>query len=305
MPEFHAVSFIGLGTMGLPMATNLLNAGLKVHGFDVDKDAESKLVERGGMSGFASAAEASRGVDAVLTSLPNTQHVHAALAGPEGVLSVLDPGSYVIDVSTISPVMTKTLADTASQGGVMFADAPVSGSSIAAAAGTLTMMVGADDAVFSAIRPVLDILGSNIIHVGGVGDGESIKLINNLLVAINAAAVAEAYAIVSKTSLDPKVAYDVISKSTGDSWVWRNRFPVPGIVPGSPIEDDYAPGFAAALMRKDVDLAREFAGELGCPIPLGALVREMYSSVMANGWGGKDYSVVTKLYHLLGSQDPE
>lgn len=302
MSDFNVVGFVGLGTMGLPMATNLLKAGIKVHGFDLDAASQDRLTERGGVAGFATAAEACRGVDAVFTSLPNTQHVETALGGPDGVLSVLEPGSYVIDVSTISPVTTKKLAEEAKQRGVFFADAPVSGSSLGAEAGTLTMMVGAEDAVFSALQPLLDHLGSNIIHVGGVGAGESIKLINNLLVAINAAAVAEAFAIAAKTDLDPKVAYDVISKSTGDSWVWRNRIPAVGIVPGSPVEDDFAPGFAATLMRKDLDLAGDFARALGCPIPLGAFVREMYSSVVAQGWGGKDYSVLAKIYDQLGSQ---
>jgi 3-hydroxyisobutyrate dehydrogenase len=303
MPVFRTVAFLGLGTMGLPMATNLVKAGIQVRGFDVNKDQESRLQERGGTVGFETAAEASRGAQAVLTSLPNTQHVRAALEGPDGVLSVLEEGSYVIDVSTISPVTTKELAEEAAQRGISFADAPVSGSSVGAANAALTMMVGASDDTFTAIRPLLDLLGSNIIHVGEVGSGETIKLINNLLVAINAAAVGEAYAIAARTSLDPQVIYDVVSKSTGDSWVWRNRIPVKGIVPGSPVEDDFAPGFASALMRKDLDLARDFAGELGTPLLLGGLVREMFTSAIAQGWGGKDYSVLAKLYEHVGKPE--
>jgi 3-hydroxyisobutyrate dehydrogenase len=303
MERFSIIGFVGLGTMGLPMASNFLKAGLEVHGFDLDKDAEAALRERGGASGFSTVAEACRGVDAVFTSLPNTQHVQAALVGADGVLSALEPGSYVVDVSTISPTATKELAEQAQQHGVLFADAPVSGSSIGAETATLTMMVGASDSVFSELRPLLQVLGSNIFHVGGVGAGESIKLINNLLVAINAAAVAEAYAIASKTGIEPQVMYDVVSKSTGDSWVWRNRIPVTGIVPGSPVEDDFSPGFAASLMRKDLDLAREFASELGTPILLGSMVRELFSSVMAQGWGAKDYSILAKFYDMVGKHE--
>ncbi len=305
MERFSVIGFVGLGTMGLPMAANFVKAGLEVRGFDVDKDAEAAFRERGGTAGFGSAAEACRGVDAAFTSLPNTQHVQAALAGIDGVLSVLEPGSYVVDVSTISPTATKELAEQAQEHDVSFADAPVSGSSIGAETATLTMMVGASGSVFSELQPLLQVLGSNIFHVGDVGAGESIKLINNLLVAINTAALAEAYAIASKTSIEPQVLYDVVSKSTGDSWVWRNRIPVKGIVPGSPVENDFSPGFAASLLRKDLDLAREFAGELGTPILLGSLVRELLSSVMAQGWGGKDYSILTKFYDLVGKHESE
>ncbi|MQA06654.1 MAG: hypothetical protein GEV07_29450 [Streptosporangiales bacterium] len=187
MPAFTTVAFVGLGTIGLPMATNLVKAGLQVQGFDLDKTQESRLQEHGGLIGFDHVAEACRGAEVVITSLPNTEHVRTALVGPQGVLSVMERGTYVVDVSTISPVATKSLAEQAQQHGVSFADAPVSGSSVGAANATLTMMVGASDAIFAAIRPLLNVLGSNIIHVGDVGSGGTVKLINNLLVAVNAA----------------------------------------------------------------------------------------------------------------------
>lgn len=219
--------------------------------------------------------------------------------GSDGAFMGARPGTLVIDMSTISPSTSRALGAAATQNGLRFADAPVSGSSEGAQAGTLTIMVGAADEVFAAVEQPLGLLGSNVVHVGPVGAGESIKLLNNLLAAVNMAAVAEAHALARKAGIDFETLYKVVSTSTGDSWMLRNRFPVSGIGPEGPADRDFAPGFATRLMCKDLDLVRQFATDVGSTVPLAAAVREMCAGVMANGWGELDFSALAKLYELI------
>jgi 3-hydroxyisobutyrate dehydrogenase len=296
--DIERISFIGLGTMGLPMSTRLIEAGYTVTGFDIEKSAERTLAERGGTLGFPSPAAASADADLVICSLPNSSHVTEALTGPEGVFSAARPGTLILDMSTISPNTSRALGAAATEGGLQFADGPVSGSSEGAEGGTLTIMVGAEADVFEALEKPLSVLGRNIIHVGPVGAGESIKLLNNLLAAVNMATVAEAYALAAKAGVDFATFHRVVSTATGDSWMLRNRFPVAGIGPEGPVDRDYAPGFATRLMRKDLDLVREFATEVGATVPLAAAVREMCEAVIINGWGELDFSALAKLYEL-------
>jgi 3-hydroxyisobutyrate dehydrogenase len=296
--DIERISFIGLGTMGLPMSARLIEAGYAVSGFDVEKSAEQALAARGGTLGFLSPAEASADADLVICSLPNSSHVQDALTGPNGAFTTARPGTLILDMSTISPNTSRALGDAASERELLFADAPVSGSSEGAEGGTLTIMVGAETKVFEALEKPLSILGRNIIHVGPVGAGESIKLLNNLLAAVNMATVAEAYALAAKAGVDFATFHRVVSTATGDSWMLRNRFPVAGIGPEGPVDRDYAPGFATRLMRKDLDLVREFATEVGSTVPLAAVVREMCEAVIINGWGELDFSALAKLYEL-------
>jgi 3-hydroxyisobutyrate dehydrogenase len=296
--DIERISFIGLGTMGLPMSTRLLEAGYAVSGFDIDKFAEQSLAARGGELGFPNPAAASVDADLVICSLPNSSHVEEALTGPNGVFASSRPGTIIVDMSTISPNTSRALGAAATEQGLLFADAPVSGSSEGAEAGTLTIMVGSEDDVFEALGKPLSVLGRNVIHVGPIGSGESIKLLNNLLAAVNMAAVAEAYALAAKAGVDFATFHRVVSTATGDSWMLRNRFPVAGIGPEGPVDREYAPGFATRLMRKDLDLVREFATEVGSTVPLGAAVREMCEAVIINGWGELDFSALAKLYEL-------
>jgi 3-hydroxyisobutyrate dehydrogenase len=296
--EIERISFIGLGTMGLPMSTRLIEAGYVVSGFDIDKSAEQALATRGGRLGFPNPAAASLDADLVICSLPNSSHVEEALTGPHGAFSGSPPGTLILDMSTISPNTSRSLGVAATKAGLLFADGPVSGSSEGAEAGTLTIMVGAEIDVFEALGKPLSVLGRNVIHVGPVGSGESIKLLNNLLAAVNMAAVAEAYALAAKAGVDFATFHRVVSTATGDSWMLRNRFPAIGIGPEGPVDREYAPGFATRLMRKDLDLVREFATEVGSTVPLAAAVREMCEAVVINGWGELDFSALAKLYEL-------
>jgi len=296
--DLEKISFIGLGTMGLPMSTRLIEAGYVVSGFDIDKSTEQALAARGGHLDFPDPAAASADADLVICSLPNSSHVEEALAGPNGTFTTAAPGTLILDMSTISPNTSRALGVAAAERGLRFADAPVSGSSEGAEAGTLTIMVGAEAETFEALEKPLSILGRNVIHVGPVGAGESIKLLNNLLAAVNMATVAEAYALAAKAGVDFATFHRVVSTATGDSWMLRNRFPVAGIGPEGPVDRDYAPGFATRLMRKDLDLVREFATEVGSTVPLAAAVREMCEAVIINGWGELDFSALAKLYEL-------
>jgi 3-hydroxyisobutyrate dehydrogenase len=296
--DIERISFIGLGTMGLPMSTRLIEAGYAVSGFDLDKSTEQTLATRGGKLGFLSPAAAAADADLVICSLPNSSHVEDALSGPNGAFASAQPGTIIVDMSTISPNTSRALSITAAEGGLHFADAPVSGSSEGAEAGTLTIMVGAETDVFDAVEKPLSVLGRNVIHVGPVGSGESIKLLNNLLAAVNMAAVAEAYTLAAKAGVDFATFHRVVSTATGDSWMLRNRFPVAGIGPEGPVDREYAPGFATRLMRKDLDLVRDFATEVGSTVPLAAAVREMCEAVIISGWGELDFSALAKLYEL-------
>ncbi len=299
MSHVGTIAFVGLGSMGLPMATNLAKAGLEVRGFDVDKAREAVLADAGGTVGFNSPGQAAEGTQVTLMSLPNGSIVETVLLGVGGVLTIGSPPAHIVDLSTIAPADTKRFAEEAAARGSKLADAPVSGSSVGAADGTLTIMVGADDDVFATVRPVLDHLGKNVIHVGPVTTGESIKLINNLLAAVNVAAVAEAHNIARQAGMDIKVLHEVVSTATGTSWALLNRMPEKGLVPGSPVEDDFAPGFASELMAKDLELVRQMAQQVGGPMLLGGVVQQLYSAAMASGWGRKDFSVLSRVYRNL------
>jgi 3-hydroxyisobutyrate dehydrogenase len=300
--DFEHITFLGLGTMGLPMSSRLIDAGYHVSGYDTNEAAEQALAAHGGTVGFDSPAAAAAAADVVICSLPNSSHVQEALAGPNGAFSTAGPGTFVIDMSTISPNVSRALGASALEHDLAFADAPVSGSSEGAQAGTLTIMVGAEELTFESIEKTLGILGSNVIHVGPVGAGESIKLLNNLLAAVNMAAVAEACSLAARAGVDFATLHRVVSTSTGDSWMLRNRFPVAGIGPEGPVDRDYAPGFATRLMRKDLDLVREFASEVGSTVPLAASVRELCSAAIINGWGELDFSAFAKVYELITNQ---
>lgn len=299
MSQVKTVAFVGLGAMGLPMATNLAAAGLEVRGFDADKAREAVLADAGGTVGFAHPAEAGAGAAVALMSLPNSTIVEDVLLGEGGLLTLDAPPGHVIDLSTIAPGETRRLADEAAARGVRLVDAPVSGSSVGATDGTLTIMVGADPVDFETVRPLLDHLGKAVINVGPVSTGESIKLINNLLAAVNVAAVAEAHNIARKAGMDIRVLYDVVSTATGTSWALLNRMPEKGLMPGSPADNDFAPGFASELMAKDLELVRQLAQDVGSPMLLGGVVQQLYSSAMASGWGRQDFSVLAKVYRAM------
>jgi 3-hydroxyisobutyrate dehydrogenase len=301
MSRQQVVAFIGLGAMGLPMATNLARDGVEVHGYDLNRSAEATLARAGGHVGYPSVASACKEADAVILMLPGPEQVRQSTTGAEGVLQGLQAGGVVIDMSTCNPRLERELGEAVRDAGHAMVDAPVSGGTVGAESGKLTVMVGADAEVFERVKPLLEIVGSYVIHVGQLGDGQAVKLVNNLVSGITMAAVSEAYALAERAELDPAVLFKVMSTSSADCWSLRTRVPVAGLVPSSPVEDGFRGGFAARLMCKDLDLVREFASDVDSPILLGGLVRELYSSAKAKGLGDLDYSVVAQVYNALSS----
>src|SRR5215472_14738615 len=294
------IGFIGLGTMGQPMASNLLARGHALYIFDIDRSRSLPLQEKGAQVA-ESARDAAGVADVVITMLPASRHVLAATLGPDGAVEGLRQGATVIDMSTVDPGTTRRIGEAVAARGCLMLDAPVSGSSIGARDATLTIMVGGDPEVVEANRDVLRALGTRIVHCGPIGMGETVKLANNLLAGTSMVAVAEAFALGIRGGADPAVLYEVIQNSSGNCWSLRNA-PVPGLVPGAPVNQDFAPGFMVDLMHKDLGLALGAGADLGLPLTLGAVAHQLYGMASRHGYGKLDMSAVAKL--LEGPEAP-
>ncbi len=303
MGTIERVGFIGVGTMGLPMASNLLARGFRLVVHDLNERPVQELVAKGAERA-GSGREVGECCSHVVLMLPASRHVEAALTGPEGVIAGLAPGGTIIDMSTIDPGTTQRMAQLAASKGQRLIDAPVSGAPLKAKDGTLTIMVGGDAEVVEECRPILAAMGSNIIHVGSVGAGETVKLVNNLIAAISMAAVAEAFSIGVRAGLSPQIMYEVVSKSSGDCWCLRTRVPYPGVIDASPANEDFAPGFMLDLMHKDVGLALELARSVGAPTRLGGLIQTLLTEGQQLGLGRLDFSAVAKVIEASGAGDP-
>ncbi|MFN8522500.1 MAG: 3-hydroxyisobutyrate dehydrogenase [Chloroflexota bacterium] len=289
----QSIGFVGVGTMGSLMARNLLKAHHEVTVFDVNSAAAEDLREFGAAVA-ASAAEAAGAGDVVITMLPSSPHVEEAVLGPSGVLAGMRPGTVLIDMSTIDPMVSRRVAERVSAAGFRMLDAPVSGGSVGARDATLTIMVGGPADLLEQCRPVLEALGSNVIHCGDSGMGEVVKVVNNLIAGVSMAVVAEGINIGIQAGADPRILFDVISKSSGGSWALQKVFPVAGVLPDAPVERDFEPGFMVDLMRKDLGLAMSAAKTLGVPTILAAVAHEMYGAASHMGYGRKDMSAVVK-----------
>jgi len=287
------IGFVGLGNMGLPMAINLVRAGHEVRGFDLSEPARGRLAEAGGIAA-GSVAEAAAGCDVVFTMLPAGSHVRAVLTQADGVLAHAAPGALLIDSSTIDVRTSRELASEAAARGFTMLDAPVSGGTAGAEAGTLTFMVGGDDAAFARARPLLEQVGRTIVHAGPAGAGQAAKVCNNLMLGISMVGVAEAFALADKLGLDRQALFDISSKSSGQCWALTGYCPVPGPVPASPANRDYAAGFAVDLMLKDLTLATGAEAETGAASVLGEAARAVYERLSGMGLGSKDFSVIAR-----------
>jgi 3-hydroxyisobutyrate dehydrogenase len=296
-----SIAFVGLGNMGLPMVANLIKAGHRVHAADVRREAVEAAVARGAL-GAESAAEATGRAEVVITMVPNSPEVEIAYLGPKGVLEGARADQMAIDMSTIDPATTRKVGARLEAAGVRMLDAPVSGGVPGAVAGTLTIMVGGDPAVVARARPILGAMGKNIVHVGPLGSGEVAKICNNLLAGVSMIAAAEAFTIGTRAGVDPKILHDVIRTSSGNCWAIEHNCPVPGLVPKSASNRDFAAGFMTDLMAKDLSLARAAARDLGVPCFTGALAHDLYMLASRHGLGGKDFSSVIQL--LTASERP-
>ncbi len=289
------IGFIGLGNMGAPMARNLLKNGHAVKVFDLNAAAVQALVDAGATAGATPRATAND-VECVVTMLPAAAHVRHVLTADDGVLAGIAAGALIIDSSTIDPASAQGFASLAAAHGNGFVDAPVSGGTGGAAAGTLTFMVGASMADYARATPVLTSMGKNIVHCGETGMGQVAKICNNLLLGISMAGVAEAMSLGTALGIDAKVLAGIINTSTGRCWSADTYNPFPGIVETAPASRGYTGGFGTDLMLKDLGLAADAARTAKQPVFLGALAQQLYQAMSARGDGGLDFSAIIKLY---------
>ena len=290
----HAIAFIGLGNMGLPMAANLAKAGHAVTAFDLSDDAAGKARAQG-LRVAASAVEAAEGATVVISMLPASRHVEALFLGDAGLLSRLAAGTLVVDCSTIAPASAKKVAEAAGARKLAMIDAPVSGGTAGAAAGTLTFIVGGEPAALERARPVLQDMGKNVFHMGAAGSGQVAKLCNNMALGVIMAVTGEALALGAAHGLDAKVLSQMMAVSTGRSWATEVCNPWPGVLENAPASRGYTGGFGSDLMLKDLGLAVEAAMGTGATIPLGELARNLYAMNRHAGRGALDFSSVVKV----------
>ena len=289
-----AIAFVGLGNMGLPMAANLAKAGHSVAAFDLGAHAVARAREQG-LRVTASAAEAVEGAAVVISMLPASRHVEALFLGDDGLLARLAADTLVIDCSTIAPASARKVAEAAAARGVRMLDAPVSGGTAGAAAGTLTFIVGGDAATLERARPVLQAMGRNLFHMGGNGAGQVAKLCNNMALGVIMAVTGEALALGTAHGLDAATLSKMMAVSTGRSWATEVCNPWPGVLENAPASRGYTGGFGSDLMLKDMGLAVEAAMGVGATIPLGELARNLYAMNKQAGRGGLDFSSVVQV----------
>ncbi|MFQ6573043.1 3-hydroxyisobutyrate dehydrogenase [Pseudomonas sp. UM16] len=289
------IAFIGLGNMGAPMARNLIKAGHQLNLFDLNKTVLAELAELGGQIS-TSPRDAAQQSELVITMLPAAAHVRGVYLGEDGVLAGVRAGTPVVDCSTIDPQTAREVSAAAAKQGVDLADAPVSGGTGGAAAGTLTFMVGASDELFATLQPVLAQMGRNIVHCGEVGTGQIAKICNNLLLGISMIGVSEAMALGNALGIDTQVLAGIINSSTGRCWSSDTYNPWPGIIETAPASRGYTGGFGAELMLKDLGLATEAARQAHQPVIMGALAQQLYQAMSLRGDGGKDFSAIVEGY---------
>jgi 3-hydroxyisobutyrate dehydrogenase len=277
------IGFIGLGNMGAPMARNLAAAGHTVTGFDVTG------VEVPGVARATSAAAAAADRDAVITMLPDGGILRAVYSE---IVPAGRAGATFIDCSTVDVDSARAAAAEAEQAGLRAVDAPVSGGTSGADAGTLTFMAGGSEAAFAAAAPLFEIMGARAVHCGPAGNGQAAKICNNMILGISMIGVCEAFALAEKLGLEAEALYDVVSTSSGSCWSVTTYCPVPGVGPKSPADNGYKPGFAAELMSKDLGLARQAAESVAAETPLGTHAAEIYEAFVAAGGRGRDFSAL-------------
>ena len=293
------IAFIGLGNMGAPMAINLVKAGHSVKAFDLSQDAIAKVVAAGGHVA-TSAQDAVQGAEAIVTMLPASQHVEGLFLGNGNLLASIAKGTLVIDSSTIAAATSQKVAKAAEAAGIDFIDAPVSGGTGGAIAGTLTFMVGGSAAQLERARPLLEKMGANIFHAGAVGAGQTAKICNNMLLGILMVGTSEAIALGVANGLDPKVLSEIMRRSSGGNWALEKYNPFPGVHENAPASKGYTGGFGTDLMLKDLGLSQENATAVKASTPLGGMARAIYAAHSIAGHGAEDFSSVIKMVQKKG-----
>lgn len=289
------IAFIGLGHMGLPMARNLLKAGFAVKAFDLQQNAVEQLAAEGATAA-SSAEDAAQGARAVISMLPASRHVEGLYLGDHGLLSKLPAGTLVLECSTIAPDAARRVHAAARERGIELLDAPVSGGTGGAAAGTLTFMIGGAASTLEKARSLFEAMGKNIFHAGPDGAGQVAKVCNNQVLAVQMIATAEAMAMGVANGLDPAVLAEIMRQSSGGNWTLEKYNPWPGVMENAPASKNYSGGFMAELMTKDLGLAQEAAQASGSSTPMGALALQLYRLLLKQGKGKQDFSVVQQLF---------
>jgi 3-hydroxyisobutyrate dehydrogenase len=290
------IGFLGLGNMGGPMARNLLKAGHSLTVFDPFPQAVAALVEAGASAAASPAEVAKAGVEAIVTMLPTAAHVKQVYLGKDGLLAHVSPGVLLIDSSTIDPLSAREVATLATAQGNPILDAPVSGGTGGATAGTLTFMVGGSPSVFDQAGPILSAMGKNLVHCGSAGNGQVAKIANNMLLGISMVGVAEAMALGVALGMDAKVLAGIINTSSGRCWSSEVNNPFPGVLDNVPAARGYSGGFGSDLMLKDLGLATDAARHARQPVPLGATAQQLYQTFSLQGHGGLDFSAIINLF---------
>ena len=276
------------------MALNLVKAGHQVEGVDLNPAAIEKLKAAGGSNAEFAKVAAAR-CDVVVTMLPAGKHVREVYLGVGGIVENANPGTLLIDCSTIDVETAREVAAAAEARGLLMIDAPVSGGVTGAAAGTLTFMCGGSIQAFTRAQSILEKMGKTIVHAGGSGTGQAAKICNNMILGISMIAVSEAFVLAEKLGLDHQKLFDISSKSSGQCWAMTSYCPVPGLVPTSPANRDYQPGFTAAMMLKDLQLAQDAAKAAGAKTELGAGAAKLYSRYAESGEAGRDFSGIIRM----------
>jgi len=284
------IGFIGLGNMGLPMAANLVKGGHEVTGFDTVPTALENA-KTAGVTIAKSAAEAAAGRDIVITMLPSGGIVLSVFAE---IVPAAGKGTLIIESSTIDVASARKAHKMAAEKGLLCLDAPVSGGVGGATAATLTFMIGGSKEAFEKAKPVLELMGKRLVHCGPGGDGQAAKICNNMLLGISMLGACEAFALADKLGLSKQALFDVISTSSGSCWSVNTYCPVPGVGPKSPADNGYKPGFAAALMMKDLTLSQQAASEAGAATAMGRRATELYKKFCDLGFAGEDFSGVIR-----------
>lgn len=297
------IAFLGLGNMGGPMAANLVTAGHTVRGVDPVAAARQKA-EDAGVKTFDTAVEAVEGADVVITMFPNGAILLDAYRGADGVVAEAKEGALFIDSSTIDVAQARQADELVRAAGGQFLDAPVSGGIAGASAGTLTFMVGGDGEDLERARPVLEAMGSRIVHCGGVGTGQAVKLCNNMVLGVSMIAVGEAFVLARSLGVEDKTFFDVASNATASCWALNTNCPVPGMVESSPANRDFAPpGFLGALMAKDLGLALSAIEQTGTDARMGRLAAQMYADYASGEGAGRDFGgIIESIRHNSEAQ---
>ncbi len=288
------IGFIGVGNMGGPMALNLLKAGHSVKVFDLSEAAVQTCVDAGGEAA-PSANDAATGVNIVVSMLPKGDHVRGVYLGDNGAIAAASEGTLFIDCSTIDVATAREVSAAASAAGMMMVDAPVSGGVGGAVAGTLTFMVGGPAGAFEAAKPVLEVMGQNIVHTGASGNGQAAKICNNMILGISMIAVSEAFVLGEKLGLEHQTLFDIASTASGQCWSLTSYCPVPGPVPASPANNDYKPGFSAQNMLKDLMLSQEAADGFDASTALGKAATDLYQSYVSGDGEAADFSGIINM----------